>query len=298
MEKSRYSAVRGFAKRDRVSFFPTRNLLVFIWSIFMLAYWLFPGQQLANYLMNMDNVSEVEFRYSALMMPTYPGLILTPDVIENDPSQAVEQLNSIPGRFANNYSAKGIWLSYIVLRTLTLSTELPAQVKREALVGMKEYFKYFEKISELNINQLKILARDALAIQSSEWAMVFYERIVKIYPEQPVFFYGEMVKAATWAKQCEKSAEMAFIAKGKALNIEDKRYFFILAIKTLFQCDKYGLGMKLAQENLKDLTEDTMTYQLLIEYAIKAGDPKLANQFLLKLLELQGFSKKPPGFVS
>lgn len=240
----------------------------------------------------MDNVSEVEYRYSALMMPDYPGITLTPDVLENNPAQAVKQLNSIPARFANNDSVKEIWLSYIVLRTLTLSAELPDKVKREAVIGMKEYFNYFEKIPELNIHQLKVLARDALAIGSSDWAMVFYDQIIKNHPEQSSLFYGEMVKAATWAKQCEKSAEMAFIAKGKALSLEDKRYFFFLAIKSLFQCDRYELGMKLAQENLQDLTDDAITYQLLIEYAIKAGDPKLANQFLLKLLELQGFRKK------
>jgi hypothetical protein len=292
VEKSRYSAIRGFEKRKTICFFPIKNLIVFILSVLFLAYLLFPGQQLLGTLLSMDNLSQVEYRYTMLIMPDYPGLSINPELLQKNPDQAVKQLAKIPGGFAKDYSTKDIWLSYIALRTLTLSTDLPDKVKAEGKAGMKEYFKYFEKAANLNSQQLKVLARDSLAIESSDWAMIFYDRIVKVYPDQSALFYGEMVKAATWDKQCVKSADMALLAKQKASTIEDKRYFFFLAIRSLFQCDQYDLGMKFAQENLQDLTEDVTTYQLLIEYAIKAGDPKLANQFLLKLLELQGFSKK------
>ncbi|KTD76285.1 hypothetical protein [Legionella waltersii] len=292
MDKSRYSAISGFEKRKLTPFFPIKYLIVFITSVLFLAYLLFPGQQLLGTLLSMDNLSQVEYRYTMLIMPDYPGLTINPELLEKNPNEAVKRLKAIPERFTKEYSSKEIWLSYIALRTLTLSSDLPDKVKVEGKAGIKEYFKYFEKVPDLNSQQLKILARDALAIESSDWAMVFYDRIVKVYPDQSALFYGEMVKAATWDNQCVKSADMALIAKQKANSTEDKRYFFFLAIRSLFQCDQYALGMKLAQENLQDLSEDVTTYQLLIEYAIKAGDPKLANQFLLKLLELQGFSKK------
>lgn len=291
MDTSRYSAIKGFKARKSMQFFSWANVLLFIACVIFLAYLLFPGMQLIQTLVSEDYLSEVDYRYSVLMLKENKIVTLSSKIIRNQPELAIQQLNDLLLHKAHDTSSANLWLSYVVIRTLALTPETRQQVREQGLEAMKDFFSFYSTNQQLNSGQLKILARDALEINSAKWALVFFDRIVKNFPEQSMTFYGEAAKTSTWVHQCEKSADYAFKAKDKANTIEDKRYFYFLAIQSLFQCGQYDLAMTLAEKNIDGLTRDITTYQLLTEDALKAGKPELANQYLMKLLVLQGFEE-------
>lgn len=109
--------------------------------------------------------------------------------------------------------------------------------------------------------------------------------------KQPLTIYREAIKAAMASHHYEKAAGLAFKAEHQAQPIEDKRYFFFLALDALLKNKQYDLAMQLALKNLEPLQNDVLTYQLLTEYALKAGHPQLAQKLVLRLLALQGITR-------
>lgn len=59
--------------------------------------------------------------------------------------------------------------------------------------------------------------------------------------------------------------------------MQDKRYFYFQALKTLFQCNQSTLAIQLADKNIDGLRDDIQTWQTLIDFAIKANQQRLLS---------------------
>src|SRR6185312_13463605 len=108
--------------------------------------------------------------------------------------------------------------------------------------AMLDYFQIFQKAPN-TMTQLTLLAQDALAADSAQDALYFYELVIDKDPNQSVYFYTKAAQAALWAKQCKKSADFYFSAQHRASVLNDQRYLYIKALKTLFGCEEYDLAL-------------------------------------------------------
>ena len=248
--------------------------------ISMLLVVLFPGQNLINALSRQQYISDVDFRYSVLLLDE--DIELNAEQIKKNPEQVLSKLILS----TNEQDASKNWLKYIILKTIAYQPDLNERTKAVAFARLKNYLITF-KGQALTAEQNTHLAEDALAIDQAPLALFFYEQAVKTNPNQSVYFYAKAGQTAMWAKQCVKSATYYFTAQKLTESIQDKRYFFILALKTLFQCNEYDLAIQLAEKHLGTLSQDTQTYQLLTELALKANQTEKAQFFVLKLLELK-----------
>jgi hypothetical protein len=267
--------------------------LVLIAFVIIIAYALFPGEQLLPALTDDDDVSAVDFRYSVLLFPKYTGIPLSPSIIKKDPTSVIKQL----GRYleqiksmnidAQVNNAPNLWMAYLILRSITLNKETAPSVKKMGRSFMVAYFDYYQNRAGLTDGQLKIFARDSLAMESASWAIHFFERAMHESPEQTGSFYSEVVRAALWAQDCQRGANIALFAKRRAQTLNEKRFFFFWAIQSLFQCQQYQEAMQLAKHHRQGLAKDPLTYQLLADYALRAGNPKLAQEWIEILLHLK-----------
>lgn len=243
---------------------------------------LFPGQRLIHALGEQAYISDVELRYSLLLLARSSEQAIRHKDIKKQPAVVL----GILGQGLEKSTTEMLWVKYIVLKTIFYEPKLPKEVKAEAITVMKKF------LDELmtrprTISQNKLLAADALSIDNSAMALVFYEQILKEQPNQSIYFYARVAATALWAKQCTKSAEYYFMAQQRSVTLDDKRYFFIKALKGLFQCNEYELALQLAAKNIDGLKHDALTYQILTDLAIKADKPAKAKDFVLKLLELR-----------
>jgi len=246
---------------------------------------LFPGNSLINMLINQNYISEVDYRYTILLSSnTNP---ITYAKINENPSEVVNQLAT----GFKDQNTQSIWFNYIILKTILYKAATSKQLKRDAIKVMRQYLTAFQSIP-ITFKQDIELAEDALTINQSSTALFFYEQAIMKDPDQTKYFYAKVAKTALWAKQCVKSSKYYFNAQDRSALITDKRYFFIMALRVLFQCNQFELAIKSAEQHIDGLSEDPLTYQLLTELAIKANEPSNAMKFVLKLLQLQSDQKK------
>lgn len=290
MENLRYDAPNKdrFEEPDaRQRFFSYGMLILFAAFFILVLVFLFPGRSLVKSLVNQAYFSQVDFRYSLLLLERNANLPVQFKEIEKNPGQVIERLLKARQLFLQNKEWDNLWLSYIVIKTMTYDEKNGKQLKNAGILAMQDYFRIFPKIPN-STTQLTVLAQDALALDLPPVALFFYEAVIEKDPNQGVYFYTKAAQAALWAGQCKKSADFYFSAQHQSTSMNDQRYLYIKALKTLFSCAEYNLALSLADKNINGLREDPQTYQLLTELSLKANQPQKAEVYVRKLLELQG----------
>lgn len=284
MEHSRYSAKGEIQTSPQYSFYSHALLLGFILASIVAIIFIFPGNALVNTLLNQES-GEVDFRYSLVILQKTTNTALNYEKILKNPIQAIQELEA--NRIAMD---KNLWFYYIILRGVVFFPKLSAEAK---LVAQQEVIKYLDTFSKQTLTEAQNtqLAKDAVAINKSTMALIFYERVLAQNPNQPIYFYTNIAKTALWAKQCEKSANYFFIGQDKVDNLKDKRFFYFSALNALTSCDKPKGAIELAIKHLDGLSEDIETYQRLINFAIASDKPEKARDFMFKMMELK--AKQP-----
>lgn len=283
-----------YTARDELKPRPAKRLLspwaIFFFCVMVLALLvnLYPGQALIDSLVNQDYISDVDYHYSVLLGAKHSSNAINYHQIEEEPISALHALNKL----AFDQDRKMIWIYFLIVKTILFETR-DVRVKQEATQTMIKYLTVL-KNRPGNFNQEMLLARDSLAINQPSMALDFYERALVLNPNQDVHFYVKVAQTALWAKQCVKSADYYFIAQDKSILIDDKRYFYILALRLLFECNEYQYALVSAEKHIDGLRHDTLTYQLLTNLAIRANEPAKAQEYVLKLLQLFSESQSPP----
>lgn len=253
----------------------------------------FPARSLVHTLLNQDYISEVDLYYSLLINKNHNGVSYAD--IQNNPLMVINKLDANTTQTTNNNAQRlqSLWFDYIILRVISYNPKFKKDIIQKANEGMLRYFEVFKQQTTSD-EQLQQLAHDALAIDNAAYALYFYEQLIARNPNRSVVFYSEVAKVALWAKQCVKSADYYFISQHKTTVLKDKRYFYFQALKTLFQCNQSTLAMELADKNIDGLSDDIETWQTLIDFAIKADKPAIAQQYLFRFLQLKNKAVSAP----
>lgn len=284
MEHLRYTAEDEVKTSPKYPFFSFGLWFGFILAAISGMILVYPGQALETAILTQPDSTDVDFRYSLILLRKTSSFNLTWSQIMENPAKAVQMLDA--NRTSSEFQGNNLWLNYIVLRGIVFSRNIDPQDKQNAKGVMLAYLNTFRNMSLLE-SQNKQLASDALSINQAPVALVFYEKILAQNPNQAIELYSKIAKTALWAKQCEKAANYYFQQQNRFSDIEDKRYFYFAALEALIQCDKEGLAMDLAIKNLDGLSEDIQTYQKLIDFAISADRPEKARDFMFKMMELK-----------
>lgn len=242
----------------------------------------FPGKSMVNTLQNEDYISEVDLNYSLLLRENTSPAIRYSD-IRQTPATVLTQLDEV---LKQNKPLVDIWFNYIIVRAIAYDADLAPVVKQKADTTMLHYFDALKE-RKITDQQLDQLARDALSINQSTYALAFYEQLIARNPKRGSVFYASIGRVALWADQCIKSAEYYFTTQHESSSLEDKRLYYFQALKILFQCNQSSIAIRLAEKNIDGLSNDAQTYQMLVDLAIKGDQPAMAQQYLIKYLELK-----------
>lgn len=288
MKHLRYTAADEVESKPENQLFSYWLLIAFFLLVVGSLIYLFPGNSLIKTLINQEYLSEADYRYSILLLAANNKNLISYTKINENPSAVIKQFEAMSR--AQNLEVR--WLNYIVLKNILYQEKISKPVKLQATQVLVSYLNSF-KTAPTSMQQDIQLAVDSLAIDKAPLALYFYEQVIRKNPQQNVYFYAKIGQTALWAKQCVKSANYYLIAQEKSAMLVDKRYFYILALKILFECNEFDLAIELAEKHINGLRDDALTYQLLTELAIKANQPAKAQQFVLKLLQLKANTNKP-----
>jgi hypothetical protein len=284
MEHLRYSASADNKIVAESQLFSYWMIFLVLFAVLIILAYLFPGKSLVTTLLNQEYISEVDLHYSLLLTERKNNI--TYSEIHENPALVIQKINQQRLAFKDSGEIDNLWFNYIILRVISYNPMVNKDIKQQATNGMLGFFETFKTLPKTE-PQLEQLAKDALAIGQSSWALYFYEQLIVANPNRSVDFYANTGKVALWSKQCIKSANYYFIAQHKTQALIDKRYFYFQALKILFQCDQTSLAIQLADKNIDGLSSDIQTYEMLIDLAIKGNQPATAQKYLIKLLQLK-----------
>ncbi|MBA2657869.1 MAG: hypothetical protein H0U70_12945 [Tatlockia sp.] len=247
---------------------------------------LFPGKALLSHLINQEYVTDVDYRYSIALLASAGKEPINFKETNEDPTSIIKQLNASADTQDTDYFR----LKYIVLRTISQRPKLTREQRIAVDKALVHYLTLLKTIPN-SFEQELGMARDALAINQAPLALFYAETAIKKNPQQTAFSYAQLAQIALWAKQCVKSSNYYFLAQQQAKLIDDKRYFFITGMKVLFQCNEFEKAIQSVEKHIDGLRNDELTYRLLTELAVSADKPAKAQEFVLRLLDLQNNAK-------
>lgn len=286
MQHLRYTAPKQVSEKKKYKLFSYVQLLAFFIICIAVLIYLFPGNSLQNALLSESDISNTDLYYSMSLLKRNANEAELYNLMVKNKSQAIVYLDNQRVKLAGQHQFNPLWLNYIVLRSIYFSPLSDSNLKQQAIPIMMNFMMTFKEETPSE-NENKILAKDALAMNQTPLALFFFERVVQANPNQPMAFYVEMAKTASWAKQCERSADLYFIAQHKAKQLDDIRYLFFSALNALLACNKPKQALELGLQHIDGLSEDSDTYKKLTQVALLANEPAQARDLMLKLIKIR-----------
>lgn len=283
MEHLRYNALKKFELNTSSALFSFWGIFLASLGIIFVLIFLFPKKPLIETLLSQTHLSSADFHYSVLLLQEKD---ISYSRIQKNPLKAIATFQDALKKDTKQGDPDQIWLNYIILKVLATNKHLPFAVKQAAQKTMVDYFNLFKK-EVVAPSYLKNLGEDALEVQQIKYALFFYDKLLSIAPQSNALTYARAGEVAVWAKACEKGAFYYFLAQKQASTLEDKRFFYFKATKTLVQCGQFSLALELADKNIGALTSDLQTYQMLISLAITSNKPAIAQQYLFQFIQLK-----------
>lgn len=284
MASSRFAVDKSEALASKISFWSWRSSIIFSFIIGVIVVLLRINAQIYDGIVEEELLQDIGYRYSVLLLSE-----MHPDEIQADWAfhEPARLLDVISKPKIGSISDSEYWLRYLIVKTIATDSNATPALKKKATTVMESMLTNFQSHLPQQATQRLVLGRDAMSIHALDKAAFFYIKLLDTYPNEPLPIYQEATRAARWAKECRKSAELAIKAKTYSITLNDQRYFFFSAIQGLFQCEEYRYAMTVAKENIGSLAEDKVTLSLLADYALKAGDPSYASKIMVHLLSMQ-----------
>jgi len=143
---------------------------------------------------------------------------------------------------------QALWLYYKIIRSQTYALPDTGNARLAGLTKMQSMFdKFYQHF--ISGPELMMLATDASYLYRPKAALELYRRIINSTISYTAVTYALIAKFALGEGDYKLSADAYFIAKHLAPNINDKRKYFILGLKSLQSGNLLALAQMHIQEN-------------------------------------------------
>lgn len=137
-----------------------------------------------------------------------------------------------------------------------------------------------------NVDVMRSLAEKARAVGAEELTLRFYKRLALHDTANSAWWYAEVGHGELSRQAYEAAASAYFSAYEAALDLQDKRDYFIKALKVLESANEVKRACFEAERRLGNLAADRPTVRYLLDLARQAGRTDLAARYARTLLEL------------
>ncbi|KTC85782.1 MULTISPECIES: tetratricopeptide repeat protein [Legionella] len=182
---------------------------------------------------------------------------------------------------------RALWLYYQIYRVETFQLRPNTLTRREKENYLKSLQTLLANSPYLTSDEQVQLADEALSTNTPEVADVLYKKVMLRDKKRPIAFYVKAAKAAMFVKDYEGSAEFYRMAMEKSTKTEDKRLYFTKALNSLSASGDPTKTLAFAEKNIDGLKEDQATLFYITKVALRAGQQRVAEQFVGQLLHLQ-----------
>ena len=182
---------------------------------------------------------------------------------------------------------KVFWLHYLLLRTKTYALENSDATRKVQEAQLAALIPAFLHSPVLTIDEITILADDALANDNSQLAVDLYKKAETLPNQKTIAFYEQAAKAALFAKSYQDSANFYLEAMGESTTLPQKKLFFMKAVDSIQEAGSASVALGFARKHVAGLEHDQDVLIYLAQLALSANDTQGAEGYIKEALKLE-----------
>ena len=289
MSRNLNYAAQQNAKRQR--FAPVALILAFTISVSIALVAFFPEGDLFAELSRPANPSPLTAEYLENLLAASPKqeqirLLLVKQLIGlGKIFQAERVLHPLLKPGGTYYLAAKIE-NYQILRQRTYALKVGSDIRQQYKAKMRLALTELSR-APLTTRTLLQMANDALYLQQNQLTRYFFNRLKANEQALTLADAAHLGKLALSIGQYRMSAEYYFLAQKKSNALNEKRLYFIKAIKSLESGNQLTHALRMARTHIGDLKHDRETLAYLAKISLKANATKQAQQFIKDAVGLE-----------
>ncbi|MGD9107693.1 MAG: hypothetical protein PVI75_00795 [Gammaproteobacteria bacterium] len=302
-----------FAARDRdkhsikAKFAAWWQILGFIVVAVILLLFFFPKEGILGNIAQQREADRLAKLYLQNLVDLYPGnkqfhiLLAEQNVRAGEVVEAVKQVLPfvvVEPKTKTDWHALLIY--YKIVRIETYSKPRLSYARTRGMQKMQQLLEVLLKGNFAALDML-MLAQDAVKLNRIDTALAAYNKITAVPPAACVSRDMQMCLALSvdGAKfmlsqsKYKAAAQLYFLAQLNSTSLADKRLYFINGLKCLQSGNMLEDAMQAAQKHIGSLAHDKKTLVFLTRLALMSNEPKLAQQYIRRALQLKQQVTKP-----
>jgi hypothetical protein len=265
-------------------------------SLFLL-FFFFPKEQLLHNIAQQRRADVIARQYLQHLVTLYPKeknytlLLIEQKLQAGELSGAISAIMSlVVEQPKTEIDWKALSLYYKILRVQTYAKPEVSYARRQGIQKMRELITVLQR-GPLNAEDLLMIGDDLVKMDNPQAALSVYQRLLTLPQKQCAHDCAELYAAAgrfmLGYRNYRGSAAFYFLAQDSAEALDKKRNYFMLAVKSLQAGDLLELAVTESNKNVGDLVNDKQTLIFLSRLALAANKPKLANDYVNRILRLK-----------
>ena len=270
------------------------TILIFALLFFVLLMVLFPRSLFLNNLVSNQTPSNISTSYLRNLIEEYPSNVaMKLGLAEQEIKLGnMTEANTLIAPYitltpTSKIQWKVLFLHYQVIRigAFSLGEKNPKRIHDEEL--LKQLLPILVNSPWLTADETAILAKDSLAFNQPRLAVAFYKLTINKQGKQSSTFFSEAGRAALYIGDYESSAMFYLLAMHNSTQRAVRRICYFKAIDSLKLSGKVGRALDVAQHSIDGLMNDKKTLILLTQLANEAGENKVAEQYVKRIVQLR-----------
>jgi len=288
-EESRYKITKRFVRWWQI--------LGFIVVAMFLLLFFFPKGQLLQSIAQQRQADKIVRQYLHNLVDLYPQekkyhlLLIEQDLKFGKLSKVIAAIMPfLVKKPTTKTDWQALMLYYNILRIETYAKPEIGYARKQGLLKMRNLITVLKQ-GPLNAEDLLGIGDDLVKMGENKPALAVYQRVLTLQDKKCIQDCAQLYVAAgkfmlAYSKY-KASAEFYFFAQGHAKTLAAQRDYFMAAVKSLQSGNLLDLALTEGYKHIGNLANDKETLIFLSRLALAANKPKLAHDFMKRVVRLK-----------
>ncbi|WP_447971625.1 tetratricopeptide repeat protein [Nitrospira sp. M1] len=174
-----------------------------------------------------------------------------------------------------------------MLKTRTFAFPADSSARRDGVQQIEQRIQLLVPMAQdFDAERLDQFAQLALMIGEQDLAQSIYEQLAKRPEPQTVQWYAKAAELALGQGAYQKAATLYFSAQHGVNNQQEKRGYYVAALKALQSGNLLKQAIEQAKRHVSDIQHDEATLIFLVSLGRAAGDGSFAQKYVKDLLQV------------
>lgn len=271
------------------------TISLFTLAVCLMLFLLFPERRLSAQLTNPDSPSAITADYLKVMLSSEPNnnsirLLYAQQLVRLNEFQKAKEQIALLQAGGTEYQRQAILLNYEIQRTALYASPEKSLDHEARKKNLQTLLAKMDQ-EKPNFNQLIMLLEDAAYLNEKNLAELFIKKLQPYQKNMQVAQAAKVAANALTIGDYKTSANYYFLAQQKSTTLNEKRKYFIAALRSLEMGDQVKLAVALGKKNLGILQDDRQALNYMTRLSLQVNEYDEAHKNVTQSIGLE--LKKP-----